>query len=639
MIPLVSQLVNRLVMRWGLVLGLSGIAAVAPGRVAQAQSPKAVPAARASQDTAAAAADDSVRNAKAQARIDSIAKAKAADTVKTPFATFEAPMALDAVDRLHFSRADLLATGAMNLADLLDRVPGVTTYRSGWLAGIHAATYHGDLRRIRIFFDGIERDAVEARNGGLLDLDDIPLWALDDVRIERTASEVRVWLTGWTVRKTIPYSRVDIFTGDLNTNGFRVHFGRRFSNGFGLQFVGQQMATQSGRVSAFTTQETSRGAGDGSQQLLDVRLGWARGRWTIDAQATSSSRDRDPKTARTEAYTSLPAYRGSRREGYARVAYGDTLGGLWGQLLVGALATRLDGIGSSTATDSTVRRDTLRSRTQQLIAVGYQGRWWQASLTDRVRPVAGRSWHAPVLRGGVGRGAYRLEAVAEHRGLDSLSTVDVRAIARPLSWLAVTAAHSLRMPTSAVWGPTMAATRAETHMVWRGLTFGAGVIHEEPTQLTLPVLFGPSAGRIAAVASNGVLASVTGPLYKAITVDVQAVRWDAAQYFRPQLSVRSEVALRTNWLKQFPKGQFSINARFMHEVRDPVPFAWTAAGAETSRIAQSYQLLTGLLELRIQNATLFYQYRNMTGTDYEQIPGILMPPAVQMYGVRWEFSN
>ncbi len=629
--------------RWlGVLLAFLTPAAVAHARQVQPVKPvppvSKPPVEAAAADSQTVAAADSLRNVKAQARIDSIAKAKAADTVKTPFARFEAPMAMDAVDRLQFSRAELLATGAMNLADLLDRVPGVTTYRTGWLAGIHAATYHGDQRRIRIFFDGMERDAIEARNGGMLDLDDIPLWALDGVRIERTAGEVRVWLTGWTVRKTIPYSRVDIFTGDLNTNGFRAHFGRRFANGFALQFVGQQMATQSGRVSAFTTQETTRGAGDGSQQLLDVRLGWARARWTIDVQGTSSTRDRDPKTARTEAYTSLPAYRGSRREGFARVAYGDTLGGLWGQLLVGALATRLDGIGSSTA-DSTVRRDTLGARTQQLLVVGYRGRWWQTSIIDRMRPVDGRTWHAPAVRAGLTLGAYRLEAVAERRALDSLATIDVRAVARPLRWLTLTGAHSLRMPTSAVWGPNMAASRAEAHVAWRGITMGAGMIHEEPNRLTLPILFGPSRGMISAVASNGIVASLSGPLYKAITVDVQAVRWDAAQYFRPQLSVRSEVALRTNWLEQFPKGQFSINARVMHEVRDPVPFAWTAAGAETARIAQSYQLLTGLLELRIQNATLFYQYRNMTGTDYEQIPGILMPPAVQMYGVRWEFSN
>ena len=43
-------------------------------------------------------------------------------------------------------------------------------------------------------------------------------------------------------------------------------------------------------------------------------------------------------------------------------------------------------------------------------------------------------------------------------------------------------------------------------------------------------------------------------------------------------------------------------------------------------------MLTGLLEIRIQSATLFYQYRNLTGAAYEQIPGLTMPPAVQMYG-------
>ena len=57
------------------------------------------------------------------------------------------------------------------------------------------------------------------------------------------------------------------------------------------------------------------------------------------------------------------------------------------------------------------------------------------------------------------------------------------------------------------------------------------------------------------------------------------------------------------------------------------------------RITERANVVTGLLELRIQRATLFYQYRNLTGGAYEQIRGITMPPAVQTYGVRWEFWN
>ena len=288
------------------------------------------------------AAEDSVRNELAQARIDSIYRARLADTIKAPFAHFEKPDQPEYTDRLRFSRDRILASGAVNLADLLDYVPGVTTYRSRWITGIHVAALNGDFQRIRVFFDGIERDPIEARGGNVLDLADIPLWNLDEVIIERVAGEVRVWLRGWSVQKTTPYTRVDIFTGDLNTNGFRAIFGRRWRNGFSLQFVGQQVATQTGRVSAFGADIAELGYGDGDQQVLDLRTGWSKGKLTIDGQATGIARTRDSQAAR-EGFTDLPSFKGARREGYVRVAYGDSLRGFFTQALAGVLRTRLQG--------------------------------------------------------------------------------------------------------------------------------------------------------------------------------------------------------------------------------------------------------------------------------------------------------
>ena len=105
------------------------------------------------------------------------------------------------------------------------------------------------------------------------------------------------------------------------------------------------------------------------------------------------------------------------------------------------------------------------------------------------------------------------------------------------------------------------------------------------------------------------------------------------------MSVRNEIALVSNWLSRFPKGQFTINARVIHDVRDPVPFYWTSSAGPTQRVADDAQVVTAQLEIRIQSASIFYQYRNLTGRAYEQIPGLTMPPAVQIYGVRWEFWN
>jgi hypothetical protein len=51
---------------------------------------------------------------------------------------------------------------------------------------------------------------------------------------------------------------------------------------------------------------------------------------------------------------------------------------------------------------------------------------------------------------------------------------------------------------------------------------------------------------------------------------------------------------------------------------------------------RSYGLL---LEIRLLQATLSYQYRNMVNAAYQQVPGFRNIGAVQYYGVRWNFFN
>ena len=590
---------------------------------------------RAAQDSATDA-----RNALAQARVDSIARVKAADTIKAPFAQFERPDQPELNDRLRFTRQQILSSGAVNLADLLDRVPGITTFRTRWIAGVHAAAYNGDFRRIRVFFDGVEREAVEARNGRVLDLTDISIWNLDEIVVERVAGEVRVWLRGWTVRRTTSFTRVDIFTGDLNTNGFRAFFGRRFSNGLALQFLGQQLATQSGRASAFAA-KADAGAGDGEVKLIDFRAGWARGRLTIDVQGSGTSRLRDAHTAR-EGFTDLAAFKGSRREGYARIAYGDSARGLWTHAIVGVLRTKLEGIAVDVvAGDSSVIRDTVGARTQQVLAVGYRASWWHVTAVDRVRPVDGTSYHAPAFRLGAGGARYAVAAYGEQRALDSLKQLDLSARARPWPWLAFVATHSDRVSDVDTLRSTLGSTRLEGAVRVRGMWLGAGLLHEGATRYSAPPFLGGSNAEVRANATNGFVISGRGTLYKSLSIDMQAMRWDVPQYYRPSLAVRTEVALVTDWLKRFPKGQFTVNARVIHEYRDPVPFYYVKKGETVGvqRTVESAQVVTGLLEIRLQSATLYYQYRNLTGRRYEQVPGITMPPAVQMYGVRWEFWN
>src|SRR5690242_9921659 len=204
------------------------------------------------------------------------------DSIQPPFARAPMPVPLEIGRTLIFDRAALFASGAVTLQDLLDRIPGITGLRSGWLASPMMSSYMGDVRRVRVFFDGVEYDEVDQRTRGLLDLTEVPLWTLEELRIEWGATEVRVYTRTWRVERTTPYTRTDISTGDQQTNLYRGFFGKRFGGGEGIQFGAQQYGTTPpGRVSPSSDQIS-----------LLARLGWAKRGWSFDAFALRTSRNR-----------------------------------------------------------------------------------------------------------------------------------------------------------------------------------------------------------------------------------------------------------------------------------------------------------------------------------------------------------
>jgi hypothetical protein len=588
---------------------------------------------------------DSIAERARRARQDSSAAARAGDTVKAPIARFETPKLFEFTDRMVFSRDEILSSNSVNLADILDRVPGVTSFRSGWIGGVHVASYHSDFKRIRYFLDGVELDALQEREGGVMELTDLPLWTLDELVIERAAGEVRVWMRSWSTNKTTPYTRADIFTGDLNTNGFRALFARRYRNGLALQFGGQQAATQTGRISALSTAGQARGAGDGSQQMVNLRAGWSRGLLTVDMLGNVSARDRDPQTAR-EGFRDLAAFKGSRREAYFRVGYGDTTRGVWSHALVNLLRTRLEGIRATSTTTTgadTASADTIAGRTQQMLAVGYRASAWQVSALDRIRPIRGTAFHAPALRASGALGFADAGVYAEQNGADSTRRMDFFGRVQPLPWLAVTGAYSNRTPIDDSTRVAEKSMRVEGAVRAGRTWISAGIVRADPTSFANPVILGVVPVLLPATSANGITGTVRGNVYKDVRLDAGFERWDTPQFGRARMHAFSEVALISNWLRKFPKGEFGIDARMNFEFRGSVPFLFGVDTLDAElpdvRSTDRVLLVTGKLQIRIQRASLFYIYRNLSGSAYEQVPGLTLPPAVQMYGVRWEFFN
>lgn len=537
---------------------------------------------------------------------------------------------------LHFDRAQTFATGSVTLQDLLARVLIATPFSAGYVSAPANVSVGGDFRRTRVFIDGIEYDALDARSNGIIDYSQIPLWSAEDVTIEQTAVEVRVHIRTWRVERTTPYTRTDIATGDQQLNMYRGFFGRRFGGGQALQIAAQQYGTTPPSY-----------LGTSADQLGIVgRLGWAGKRYSVDGFATRVSRHRGDIRAYNRV-DSLPGVESTRSDAYLRLGFHDVdSSATWAQLVMSkgsytfnplaASSTTKSGLTPTTTATDSVKRDTTRSQFQYLLAAGVNRGGVRASLGTRFRRSGSVTVLTPTM--GVSYGLGRLSMRGDLEGIssDSLSRADmaaeylVRTVVR--GGAAVdrivdhrASAHGLATLGSRAWG---------------GVRFGslwvdAGVIRRDSVVLMAPTLLGASKTTFAPRAT-GLTLRVSGRVWKSIYANINALKWDdSAAIYRPKYQTRSELFVQTNLLNRFPRGNFGLLFSAQHEYRSA---SFIPSGAGLLR-AQGERSLTSRLEIRIAGAVISWQMRNIGGTRNYEAANYLLPRTTNFYGVRWEFWN
>ena len=547
------------------------------------------------------------------------------DTIKAPLAAAEAPVLADPTGSFVWDRSDLFSTGALTAQDLLDRVVGVTGLRTGWIAQPMVSSYLGDPRRVRVWLDGLELVEMDPRAGGVWDLTQMPLWALDDIRVERAAGEIRIHMRSWRVRRTTPFTRTDVYTGDQGTNLYRGLFGRRYRHGEALQLAGQQYGTSPGRNASSSDAFSAMG-----------RVGWARGAWSADAFLLRLDRNRGRLGALTSA-DSIPGLESTRSEAYVRAGWGRTdSAGLWVQGIASASRYAFGGAGS-TAGGTTVQVDTARTRTQYVGAVGYRIRGLQASATQRLVVGASRRIATPSFRVGFDQPMFSLSAFAEGRGTDSTRRADVSAVVRPLRFVFVAGSIGMEQPLDAPDSlPAPRFARGEAGVRVGGLWLSAGMLRRDRVLLDAPVIVASSAVPRADAAADALFATIKGRVWKAIYADLQGTQWsDSGGYYRPKYQARSELYVSTRLLDRFPSGNLHILASAVHEYRSST--LWPMASGAVR--LKDYRTLSTLLQVRIIQAEVFWNFRNVLGERYEEVPGYRLPRLVNIYGVRWEFWN
>ncbi len=586
-------------------------------------------------------------------KADSILLSYHPDTtrIRAPLLRGEAPPLLSVGPSYHWDREQLFASGALTLAELLARIPGVTAFSGGWISTPMAGSYFGDPARMRVFYDGVELDPLNPETHNVHDLATIDLWTLQEVGVERGANELRVYLRSWTVDHTTPYTRADVLTGNEETNLYRAFYGQRPRGGEAIQFAAQQ----------FT--DVARFGGGGSGTSLLGRLGWASGPWAVDAFADRYRRGRDPLSrvdlSGAPAGTGLPDFEGTWTNAYVRGGYGTPDHGLWAQVIAGsesfknsspkATATTISPTGTpTTATPA----DTVNSESQYVAAGGFS-RWGiRVSGTERLRVYAGHgTTSSPSVRASFESGPLALQVFGEQNAptawpttavpgryqLIPVSTEEATARLTPLPFISFLADVSRSTSTGAPDAPpTSLAMRAEAGVRLGQLWFAGGVVTRDTARVAGLALYDSTYAPAGVGRTTGLYGSIRGVLWRAISADIEGIDYGSDAPYRPKYQARGALTLQSEWLRRFPRHTFAIKLSGIVDYSTATPFPTTAGPTQFSTGAV---VLSSLLEIRILRGTLTWQYRNMFGYPYNLVPGYVMPRQTNIYGIRWDFWN
>ncbi len=591
--------------------------------------------------TVAAARRDSV--ARAETERLRLARLRAlADTIKSPIARAEVPVPLAVGGAPAWDRNQLFASGALTLGELLDRLPGVTTYRAGWISAPEMVAILGRFGRVRIFLDGVELDALSSRLNGQHDFSLIDLWQLDDATVEMGAEEVRVHLRSWRIVNTTPVTRIDITTGDLQTNVYRGFYGRRFPGGQVVQLGGNHYSVNDRRT-----------AEAGDQTSLWARLGVARGRWTVDGTVLRSGRQFTVRTENPNPSDSIPTMDGIATVAIGRVAWGDPGNGPWFQALASSQSfsirnpstTVIDSVegpdgggplGSPENPDTIeVSNDTTRSRPQFVLTGGISRGFLRLSGAGRIRRWRGETSISPSARAQFESGPLMLSVLGERSPLDSVQRLEASGSLRLGGRAMISGSVSRFSPIEGVDMPGSLGLRAEAGLRAGRMWLTGGAVYRDttflPAAIALDTIFrGAPQGPV-----TGFFATARGKFYRDVGVDLSGMKYASQGTYRPQYETRARLYVDSDMRAKFPSGNLSILLAVTHDYRTQAFFPTATGFLESSQ----YRTWGAELEIRLLTATIMFQYRNFLGAEYAQVPGYTMPSVTSVYGIRWSFIN
>lgn len=237
-----------------------------------------------------AAAQDTVARGDTLAAVDTTAVAEADSLAPLPvFPAFPPLTERSPILAASWGLSDILATGALTLADLIEYSPFLHPVRAGFLEGPQTEVFSGSgALGLRYQVDGYEIAPIA---GGPLDLHLLPLVELETLRLVRAPGGYLLSAQTYQNPSASAYSRIEAGTGDRDANVIRAFFASRFSGGpvgFGFDRVDT---------------DGQRELGSAERSVVWARYSralpsdvWGQ----VEIRNTSSDRDSFPAASRTD---------------------------------------------------------------------------------------------------------------------------------------------------------------------------------------------------------------------------------------------------------------------------------------------------------------------------------------------------
>lgn len=521
----------------------------------------------------------------------------------------------------------LLDEGAISVIDLLNRVPGVTTFRSGVLLQQESATaLGGGADRLVVEWDGFVLDPLTSAS---LDLSAVRLSHLKRVEVERRPDALVIRLFNDEPTDARPYSRIEAGVGQPEANLFRgVLLVPRFLFGpFG--FAVERVDLQ----------------GAGRSQPANVFNGWVR--WGILSERRGLEFTfRNDALAREQG--SPEAADISRRDlvvrGRTRLGINGVAEAYFGRSTVSYEQTDTEIPDSLRLNqDLSVRQAGLRMA-WTLDRIGADGalRWrdderlpsLDLELNTRLRPIDRVSIDAGLVNqrwdGGLGATSWYASASVT-----------------PVTWLTAFGSFGDGRRAARSRVDSIPVPNKTTRQVGRGgveVRFGrfrAAMAGVRMSADSIPLFRFPGDSIVDAVGAGTVTgweASGSLPLIGDwLSMEAAWSSWVSGvrPIYTPASNGRATIRIHTAPLES---GNFELNARLDARQRGELaagplepdgPFA----------VVPARTLLDAYLEMRIIDIRIWLRFDDMAGNDVEDLPGLFIQGPRVFYGVKWNFWN